>query len=147
MPNALDGDQASPTVRLWAIQGTFSMTDSHKLAQGASTGCPILCNTRFNRNSEMTNAELLTASIAVSGSRIMSTVHLKKDGTCRKTVFNPRHIGEVKGTGHPMRGAAAVNVFRVMDLTLNPPAWRAVDARRLVEVKVGGQVITTTVEE
>ena len=95
----------------------------------------------------MTNAQLLTASIAVSGSRIMSTVHVKKDGTRRKTVFNPRHIGEIKGTGNPMRGAAAVNVFRVMDLTQNPPAWRAVDARRLVEVKVGGQVITTTVEE
>ena len=121
---------------------TTCLSGTRGIVESPETG-----NTRFNRNPEMTNAELLTASIAVSGSRIMSTVHLKKDGTCRKTVFNPRHIGEVKGTGHPMRGAAAVNVFRVMDLTLNPPAWRAVDARRLVEVKVGGQVITTTVEE
>ena len=121
---------------------TTCLSGTRGIVESPETG-----NTRFNRNSEMTNAELLTASIAVSGSRIMSTVHLKKDGTCRKTVFNPRHIGEVKGTGHPMRGAAAVNVFRVMDLTLNPPAWRAVGARRLVEVKVGGQVITTTVEE
>ena len=66
MPNALGGNQVSLTARLWAIPGTFSTTDSHKLAHGASARCPILCNTVFSRNKTMLPAN----AVRISGTLI-----------------------------------------------------------------------------
>ena len=66
MLNALGGNQVSLTVRLWAIPGTFSTTDSHKLAHGASARCPILCNTVFSRNKTMLPAN----AVRISGTLI-----------------------------------------------------------------------------
>ena len=96
----------------------------------------------------MNNAILLREAMDKSGSRVMSTVHIKKDGTERITVFNPKHIGTIKGTGHPIKDPEAkANLFKVMDLTLNPAAWRSIDARRLIRIRVGGDEINTSVEE
>ena len=75
-----------------------------------------------------------------SGSRIMSVVFRKKeDGELRPMVFNPKHRGEIKGTGNPIKDEEKkLNIFKVMDLTLNPPDWRCFDARTVLYARVGG---------
>ena len=74
-----------------------------------------------------------------SGSRIMSVRFLKQDGTKRTIPFNPKHRGEIKGTGNPIKDEEKKkNIFKVMDLSLNPPDWRCFDARTVLYARVGG---------
>ena len=82
------------------------------------------------------NHQVVSEAIEFAGSRFVSVTFVKKDGSERQLTFNPRHHGEVKGTGHVTKDP---NIFRVMDIKLN--AWRSFDARRVIDIKVGGQII------
>ena len=90
----------------------------------------------------MTKADVIRQAIRDSGSRILSVRFVKKNGEERTLPFNPLHIGEVKGTGNPLKDKEAIeNIFKVMDLSHNPPAWRCFDARRVLYVRVNGKRI------
>ena len=81
------------------------------------------------------NYEVIRNILNEAGSQFVSVVFLKKDGTERQATLNPRHYGEVKGTGHVTQNP---NIFRFMDTKLN--AWRSFDARRVISIKVKGHV-------
>ena len=90
----------------------------------------------------MENHEVIRQAIQQSGSRIMSARFLKVDGTERTIPFNPKHLGEIKGTGNPIKDEEKkANIFKVMDLSLNPPQWRCFDARRTLYIRVNGERI------
>ena len=93
-------------------------------------------------------SETIRNLMEASGSRIMSVVFLKKDGTKRTMPFNPQHRGEIKGTGNPIKDKEKKeNIFKVMDLSLNPPQWRCFDARTVLYARVGGDRIDFRQEE
>jgi hypothetical protein len=89
----------------------------------------------------MDNHQVIRKALDEAGSTFVSVTFIKKDGTERQATLNPRHYGEVKGTGHV---TSDPNIFRFMDAKLN--AWRSFDARRVVSVKVKGQVTKLTQE-
>jgi hypothetical protein len=89
----------------------------------------------------MTNHEIIRKALDAAGSHFVSVTFVKKDGSQRQAVLNPRHYGEVKGTGHVTQDP---NIFRFMDAKLN--AWRSFDARRVTSIKVNGQVTTLSQE-
>lgn len=84
----------------------------------------------------MKNHQIIRQALDKAGSTFVSVTFVKKDGTERQATLNPRHYGEIKGTG---RVTSDPNIFRFMDSKLN--AWRSFDARRVISVKVKGQVI------
>ena len=90
----------------------------------------------------MTNHEIIRKALDEAGSQFVSVTFIKKDGSHRQATLNPRHRGEVKGTGHVTTDP---NIFRFMDAKLN--AWRSFDARRAISIKVSGQVTKLTQEE
>ena len=73
--------------------------------------------------------------IQEAGSHFVSVVFLKKDGSERRMTFNPKDFAEIKGTGHPTQDP---NIFRIRDSKIS--AWRSFDARRVVSIKVNGQI-------
>ena len=81
----------------------------------------------------MTNAQLLTEILSTAGSQFVSVTFTKKDGTERQLTMNPKHVGEIKGTGTNCKDP---NIFRVMDAKINQ--WRSFDARRVIKIKVSG---------
>ena len=84
--------------------------------------------------------ETIRNLIEASGSRIMSVRFLKQDGTERTMPFNPKDHGEIKGTGHPIKDEEKKkNIFKVRDLSLNPPQWRCFDARTVLYARVNGE--------
>ncbi len=89
----------------------------------------------------MTNLETILKAIDTAGAHFVSITFIKKDGAERQLTFNPAHKGEVKGTGHVTQDP---NIFRIMDSKLN--AWRSFDARRVISIKVNGQITTLTQE-
>lgn len=89
----------------------------------------------------MTNHETIRKALDDAGSHFVSVTFVKKDGTERQATLNPRHFGEVKGTGHVTQNP---NIFRFMDVKLN--AWRSFDARRVISIKVNGQITTLSRE-
>lgn len=89
----------------------------------------------------MTNHETIAKALLEAGSHFVSVDFIKKDGTTRQMTINPRHKGEVKGTGHVTTDP---NIFRVMDAKIGQ--WRSFDARRVVSIKVNGQITTLTPE-
>jgi len=68
-------------------------------------------------------------------SSFVSIRFTKANGEERQLTTNPRHIGEVLGTGKPCKDPA---VFRIMDTKLNQ--WRSFRAERVISVRVNGQV-------
>jgi hypothetical protein len=64
-----------------------------------------------------------------------SSVHfIKADGELRQLTFNPKHIGEIKGTGHALKDPAAIeNIVRCMDIA---KGWRSFDCRRVCKLTV-----------
>ena len=75
--------------------------------------------------------------IQAAGSRFVSVHFIKADGELRQLTFNPKHIGEVKGTGHAMKDPAAVeNIVRCMDIA---KGWRSFDCRRVCKLTVNGE--------
>ncbi len=89
----------------------------------------------------MANHETIRKALDDAGSQFVSVTFIKKDGTRRQATLNPRHRGEVKGTGHVTTDP---NIFRFMDAKLN--TWRSFDARRVISIKVNGQITTLAQE-
>ena len=83
----------------------------------------------------MANSQLLHDIIDAAGSQFVSVTFTKKDGTERQLTFNPKQIGEIKGTGTKCTDP---NVFRVMDSSLNQ--WRSFRANRVLKIKVAGRI-------
>jgi hypothetical protein len=84
----------------------------------------------------MFNHETLRSTLAEAGSHFVSVRFIKADGSERQMTVNPRHFLETKGTGKP---ASDPNIFRVVDAKLGQ--WRSFDARRVISIKVSGEVI------
>lgn len=84
----------------------------------------------------MTNYDLLNKIIESAGSKFISVCFTKVNGDERQLTFNPKQVGEVKGTGSKCQDP---NIFRIVDVTLNQ--WRSFDARRCISVKVNGNLI------
>ena len=85
----------------------------------------------------MANHETIRKALDDAGSHFVSVTFVKANGETRQATLNPRHHGEVKGTGHVTQNP---NIFRFMDAKLN--AWRSFDARRVISIKVNGQITT-----
>jgi len=87
-----------------------------------------------------TNHETIRNVIEQAGSRMVSVTFIKADGTERQLTFNPRHKGQILGTGHPIKDpVTALNNFKIMDIKLGQ--WRSFDARRVYRVKFEGRVV------
>lgn len=79
-----------------------------------------------------------------AGSHFVSVEFIKQDGSRRQLTFNPRHIGEVKGTGHALKDPAAIeNIIRCMDIA---NGWRSFDCRRVCQIKVNGETVEFNLE-
>jgi hypothetical protein len=77
--------------------------------------------------------------IEAAGSHFVSVHFVKADGEMRQLTFNPRHIGEIKGTGHALKDPAAIeNIVRCMDIA---KGWRSFDCRRVVKMVVNGETV------
>ena len=89
-----------------------------------------------------TNSELLNQIIDTAGSQLVSVSFIKANGEERQLTFNPKHIGEIKGTGTKHQDP---NVFKVMDIKLNQ--WRSFRADRVTKIKVSGKTTQINQEE
>lgn len=69
-------------------------------------------------------------------STFVSITFTKANGKTRQLTTNPKHIGEILGTGNPTTDPA---VFRIMDVKLNQ--WRSFRAERVQSIKANGSVI------
>lgn len=84
----------------------------------------------------MTTAlETLSQIIESAGSQFVSVTFTKANGEERQLTFNPKQVGEIKGTGTKCQDP---NIFRIVDVNLKQ--WRSFDARRVSKIKVSGQV-------
>ncbi|HAW77953.1 MAG TPA: hypothetical protein DCW74_19725 [Alteromonas australica] len=83
----------------------------------------------------MTSSDLIKSIIDEAGAQFVSVTFVKANGEERQLTFNPKHIGEIKGTGSSNQNP---NVFKVMDIKLNQ--WRSFRADRVIKIKVSGQV-------
>lgn len=71
-----------------------------------------------------------------ANSTFVSITFTKANGETRQLTTNPKHIGEILGTGKPSKDPA---VFRIMDTKLNQ--WRSFRAERVQSIKANGSVI------
>ena len=69
-------------------------------------------------------------------STFVSITFTKANGETRQLTTNPKHIGEILGTGTPTKDPA---VFRIMDVKLNQ--WRSFRAERVQSIKANGSII------
>ena len=92
----------------------------------------------------MSNPETIRQLIESAGSHFVSVQFIKQDGTTRQLTFNPKHIGEIKGTGHALKDPAAIeNIIRCMDTA---KGWRSFDCRRVCQIKVNGKIVEFNLE-
>jgi hypothetical protein len=92
----------------------------------------------------MSNHETIKQLIDSAGSRFVSVEFIKQDGTTRQLTFNPKHIGEIKGTGHALKDPAAIeNIVRCMDIA---KGWRSFDCRRVCKLTVNGETFEFNLE-
>lgn len=89
-----------------------------------------------------TTADLLHQLIDASGSQFVSVSFTKANGEERQLTFNPKQVGEIKGTGTKCKDP---NIFRIVDTNLKQ--WRSFDARRVFKIKVSGQVTEINQEQ
>ena len=82
-----------------------------------------------------TALETLSQVIESAGSQFVSVTFTKANGEERQLTFNPKQVGEIKGTGTKCQDP---NIFRIVDVNLKQ--WRSFDARRVSKIKVSGQV-------
>lgn len=86
------------------------------------------------------NHEVIRQVIQEAGSKMVSVTFIKANGEERQLTFNPRHKGQILGTGNPIKDPEkAQNVFRIMDINLNE--WRSFDARRVQRVRFQGKTV------
>ena len=69
-------------------------------------------------------------------STFVSITFTKANGETRQLTTNPKHIGEILGTGNTTKDPA---VFRIMDVKLNQ--WRSFRAERVQSIKANGSLI------
>ena len=74
-------------------------------------------------------------------STFVSITFTKANGEQRQLTTNPKHIGEVLGTGTPTKDPA---VFRIMDAKLNQ--WRSFRSERVISIKANGVTTQFTQE-
>lgn len=74
-------------------------------------------------------------------SSFVSIEFTKANGEKRQLTTNPRHIGEVLGTGKVCKDPA---VFRIMDAKLK--SWRSFRAERVTKIKANGKLTVFTQE-
>ena len=79
--------------------------------------------------------------LAEAKSGFVSITFVKANGEQRQLTTNPRHLGEIKGTGHVTKDPA---VFRIMDVNLNQ--WRSFRAERVISIKANGTTTEFTQE-
>ena len=92
----------------------------------------------------MANHETIRQLIESAGSHFVSVHFIKQDGTTRQLTFNPKHIGEIKGTGHALKDPAAIqNIIRCMDIA---KGWRSFDCRRVCQIKVNVETVEFNLE-
>jgi hypothetical protein len=84
----------------------------------------------------MTIADRIQAAIDKAGSHFVSVNFIKKNGEPRQLTFNPRQVGEIKGTG---RQCDDPDIFRIVEASKGQ--WRSFDAKRVVSIKVNKEVI------
>jgi hypothetical protein len=85
----------------------------------------------------MANHTAIRQLIQSAGSQFVSVHFIKADGELRQLTFNPKHIGEIKGTGHALKDPDAIeNIVRCMDIT---KGWRSFDCRRVCKLTVNGE--------
>lgn len=82
-----------------------------------------------------TVAQFIRMTVERAGSQLVSVTFAKNDGSERQLTFNPKHVGEIKGTGTKCKDE---NVFRVMDININQ--WRSFRAERVLQIKVNGEI-------
>ena len=85
--------------------------------------------------------ENIRTILEAAKSSFVSIEFTKANGERRQLTTNPRHIGEVLGTGTPTKDPA---VFRIMDAKLNQ--WRSFRAERVISVKANGVTTIFTQE-
>jgi hypothetical protein len=71
-----------------------------------------------------------------ANSTFVSITFTKANGEVRQLTTNPKHIGEILGTGKPCKDPA---VFRIMDAKLNQ--WRSFRAERVQSIKANGTTV------
>ena len=92
----------------------------------------------------MSNHETIRQLINSAGSHFVSVQFIKQDGSTRQLTFNPKHVGEVKGTGHALKDPAAIeNIVRCMDIQ---KGWRSFDCRRVCKITVNGETVEFNLE-
>jgi hypothetical protein len=92
----------------------------------------------------MSNHKTIKQLIHSAGSRFVSVHFIKQDGTTRQLTFNPKHIGDIKGTGHALKDPAAIeNIIRCMDIA---NGWRSFDCRRVCQIRVNGETVEFNLE-
>ena len=92
----------------------------------------------------MANHETIRQLIDSAGSHFVSVHFVKQDGSLRQLTFNPKHVGEVKGTGHALKDPAAIdNIVRCMDIA---KGWRSFDCRRVCKLTVNGETVEFNLE-
>jgi hypothetical protein len=89
----------------------------------------------------MSRSENIRNFLRSCGSTIVSVEFMKKDGTIRKILFNPKDRNEIVGTGSKVQNP---NIIAVRDLGIaqsqKTGAWRSFDVNRIVSIKSRGQV-------
>ena len=85
--------------------------------------------------------EAIRAILEAAKSTFVSIEFTKANGERRQLTTNPRHIGEVLGTGTPTKDPA---VFRIMDAKLNQ--WRSFRCERVTSIKANGKTTIFTEE-
>ena len=74
-------------------------------------------------------------------SGFVSITFTKANGEERQLTTNPKHIGEIKGTGKVTKDPS---VFRIMDVKLG--SWRSFRAERVTSIRANGTLTTFTTE-
>lgn len=75
----------------------------------------------------------------------MTVEFIKKDGTFRRIVFNPRDRNEIKGTGTATQNH---DIIRVRDFNLarkGEPAWRSFNVHTIRRIKSNRQTFDFTI--
>ena len=85
--------------------------------------------------------ENIRTILEAAKSSFVSITFVKANGEERQLTTNPRHIGEILGTGTPAKDPS---VFRIMDAKLNQ--WRSFRAERVTSIKANGTTTTFTQE-
>lgn len=94
-----------------------------------------LITTNATTEHTMKRSEQISQLLRQARSGFVSVRFVKANGDERQLTTNPRHIGEILGTGKPCKDP---DVFRLMDVNLNQ--WRSFRAERVLSIKVNGEV-------